>query len=445
MKKFAIILLTILVTLDSGMLAQEGKKWTLEECISYALEQNITVRKQGLSNQSLNYLADQAKAQRLPSANASINQSFKWNRPYTTNDGITEYGTGFEESSGTSYTVNTGVTVFNASRITNQIKQTQLDMEGGKYDLETIRENISLQILNAFLQVIFAEEQVNNSRKQIESTTEQVNLATERLNLQVISQSDYLQVKSQLASEKLNLANAASQLAISKVILMQLMEIPVTESFEVAKPDMESTLNQQRFPLVQEIFDTALVIKPEIKSAAIDKEIASLDEKIARAGYYPVLSASAGISTNAEFGGKSTYGDQMDNMLSPSAGLSLSIPIYQRKQIKTNVALAKIGYETASLSEVETRNQLRKKIEQACQDVKSAQTEYEASVEKYSSTRESALLSDEKFTNGLINSVDYLVSKTNLIVSESELLQSKFNLIFSYKILDFYTGKPLTL
>jgi outer membrane protein len=109
------------------------------------------------------------------------------------------------------------------------------------------------------------------------------------------------------------------------------------------------------------------------------------------------------------------------------------------------VALAKIGYETASLSEVETRNQLRKKIEQACQDVKSAQTEYEASVEKYSSTRESALLSDEKFTNGLINSVDYLVSKTNLIVSESELLQSKFNLIFSYKILDFYTGKPLTL
>ncbi|MDP4222829.1 MAG: TolC family protein, partial [Bacteroidota bacterium] len=137
--------------------------------------------------------------------------------------------------------------------------------------------------------------------------------------------------------------------------------------------------------------------------------------------------------------------DQLNNGISPSMGLSLSIPIYEKKQVKTNVALAKIGYQDAELSEIDTRNALRKNIEQACVDVSSAQVKYEASLENYQATSESAALSDEKFRQGIINSVDYLVSKTNLIVSESELLQSRFNLIFSYKVLDFYSGIQLTL
>jgi outer membrane protein len=388
-----------------------------------------------LSNQSLDYLASQARAQRLPSASASVNQNFNWLRN----------GNGFSGSTSTSYGVNTGITLFNTSKVSNQIKQAQLDVEGGNYNLETLRENVSLQILDAFLQVIYAEEQVKNTENQILSTTQQLNLAEERMNIQIISKADYLQVKSQLASEKLNMANATSQLAIAKVNLMQLMEIPVTDSFEVAKPDLDGTLNQERNPLVQEVYDTALVIKPEIKYAAINTQMAQLDQKIAMADYYPVLSASAGIKTGAAFNSSPSYDSQLDNNLAPSAGLSLSIPIYQRKTVKTRVALAKIGYETATLSETDTRNQLRKKIEQACQDVKSAQSKYEASTEKYNATRESSAISDEKFINGLINSVDYQVSKTNLIVAESELLQSKFNLIFSYKILDFYTGKPLAL
>jgi outer membrane protein len=133
------------------------------------------------------------------------------------------------------------------------------------------------------------------------------------------------------------------------------------------------------------------------------------------------------------------------NGISPGAGFSLSVPIFQKKQVKTSVAVAKLGYNDAELSEIDTKNQLRKNIEQACLDVTSAQIEYEASIEKYNATEESAALSEEKFKQGIINSVDYLVSKTNLIVAESQLLQSKYNLIFSYKILDFYMGIPLSL
>jgi outer membrane protein len=135
----------------------------------------------------------------------------------------------------------------------------------------------------------------------------------------------------------------------------------------------------------------------------------------------------------------------LGNQISPSVGVGISIPIFQKNQAKANITLAKIGYESAELDETNTRNQLRKEIEQACLDVVSAQSQYDASNEQYESTAESYALAEEKFKQGLINSVDFLFEKTNLIVAESQTLQAKYNLIFSYKILDFYSGIPIAL
>jgi len=418
--------------------AQQDSIWTLEKCINYSFERNIQIRKSVLSNQKSGLYSDQAKAQRLPSASGSIGQNFNWSKN-------TSGGSGFTGSSGSSYSVNTGITIYNASRLSNLIKQAELDMEVGKYSLETTKESISLNILNAFLQILYAEEQVKNSQKQIESTTGELNLAAERLSLKSISISDYAQVKSQLASEKLTLANSESQLSITKINLMQLMELPMNPNFNVEQPDLGASLNQNRIPDVKTVYETALSIKPQVKGAAVNKKIAEIDEKVARSGYFPTLSASAGISSGYSTTATDIYFNQLNNSIRPSAGFTLSIPIYQKKQIKTSIAVAKIGYQDAELSETDTKNQLRKNIEQACLDVTSAQIEYEATIEKYKATKESAALAKEKFTQGMINSVDYVVSKTNLIVAESELLQSKFNLIFSYKILDFYMGIPLSL
>jgi outer membrane protein len=438
MKKISLISIILLAVHFCASAQQEGP-WTLEMCIDYALSRNIQVRKTELTNQRLELSAEQTKAQRLPSASASVSQNFNWSKSSAT------VSSGLTGSNGSSYSVSSGITIFNASRITNLIKQADLDIKSGLLTLETTKESISLNILNAFLQVLYAEENVKNTQKQIESTTSQLNLASERLAMQVISQSDYAQVKSQLASEKLTLANAESQLAIAKVSLMQLMELPVAADFQISHPDLSASLNQKRVPDVKAVYETALAIKPQIENAAVNKEIAALDEKVAKAGYYPTLSASAGISSSFSSLGTDNYLTQINDGIRPSAGFSLAIPIYQRKQVKTSIESAKIGYKDAELSETDTRNQLRKSIEQACQDVTSAQIEYEASLEKYNATLESSTLSDEKFRQGIINSVDYLVSKTNLIVAESQLLQSKFNLIFSYKILDFYTGIPFTL
>jgi outer membrane protein len=438
MKKWLSILILLLLVDRVSVFSQQDSVWTLEKCIQYALKQNIQVRKNELSINSSELYADQAKAQKLPSLSASVSQNFNWSKSNGTGSGLTA-------ANGSSYSANSSVTLFNSSRLNNLIKQAELDIKSASYTLETSKESISLSLLNGFLQVLYAKEQVKNSEKQIESTESQLNLASERLALKAISQADYSQVKSQLASEKLTLANAKSQLAIAKVTLMQLMELPVTSSFDIADPDLEAQLNQQRFPDVKKVYETALEIKPQIKNAEINKEIASIDEKVAKAAYYPVVSASAGLSSSYSSLSSDDYFGQIDNGIKPSVGLSLSIPIYQKKQVKTSVAVARIGYQNAELSEIDTKNQLRKSIEQACQDVSSAQMEYEANIENFGSTKESTALSEEKFNQGIINSVDYLVSKTNLIVAESKLLQSKYNLIFSYKILDFYMGIPLTL
>lgn len=436
----------LIIFLFSGILvsAQDSdttKTWNLNDCIDYALNQNIQVRKSNLVNLSNQVNAEQAQAQKLPSLNASVRQNFSWANTADATTGEEK----FTGSNSSSYSVNSSMVLYNASKLNNLIKQAELDLESGKYDSETVKESVTLSILSAYLQVLFNEEQVKNAQNQLDATTEQLDYAEQRLTLGIISQSDYLQVKSQLATDKLTLANAHSQLSIAKVNLMQLMELPVTRDFNIAQPNLGESVNKNIYPGPSEVYNIALGIKPQIKSAEYQKESAALNEKVAAAGYYPTLSADAGIGTGYNVHATQGYFGQLSDQFSPSVGLSLSIPIFQKKQVKSSVAQAKISYQNAELAEIDTKNQLRKEIEQVCVDVISSQTEYEASSEQYASTLESYKLAEEKFNNGLINSVDFLFEKINLITAESQLLQSKFNLIFNYKILDFYSGVPIEL
>ncbi|HPF51475.1 MAG TPA: TolC family protein [Draconibacterium sp.] len=412
------------------------KKWTLSDCINYALNENIQVRQSILSNMSSEVSKEQAQAQKLPSLSASARQNFTWSN-------TTDYTTGessFKGSNSRSLSMNSSITIYNGLRLTNLIKQAELDLQAGLYDSETIKESITISILNAFLQVVANEENVKNARTQLDATTEQLQLSEARLESGIISRSDYLQVKSQLASEKLSLANAESQYTMSKVNLMQLMELPVDDNFEIDRPELNGSIDQGLQPVAADVYAIALEIKPQVKSVEYQKESASLNEKISKAGYLPTVSADAGLSS----GFNSSIG-QLGNQVTPTLGVAVSVPIFQKKQVKSSVAKAKINYQNAELNEINTKNQLRKEIEQTCADVIAAQTQYEASLESYTSTQESYALAEERFNNGLINSVDFLFEKTNLIVAQNELLKSQFSLIFNYKILDFYLGNPITL
>lgn len=440
--KTSLLIAGFLIFFSGFTVNAQNKVWTLEECINYALSKNIQIKKTELSNDRNQLNANQAQSNRLPSVNASVSQNFNWGKGFDSTTGT--YRSSGSNSS--NYSLSSSVSLFNGQKLDNKIKQAELDLQSGRFNSEAVKESVGLNILNAYLQVLYAIESVSNAEKQIVSTTEQMNLAKERMDLGVISMSDYLQIKSQLASEKSTLASAQSSLSMGKITLMQLMELPVDANFEITSPNLERLLVDSSQPNAQEIYNLALGIKPQIKSAELDKESAKLDVEIAKADVLPSLSMNAGLSAGYSSLTKSSgYAQQLKDKLNPSVGFSLSIPIFQKKQIKTNIASANISVTDAELTEINTKNDLRKNIEQACADVVSAKSNYVASQEQDEATQESYDVSAEKYAQGLLNSVDFLIQKTNLITSESKFLQSKYKFIFSYKILDFYKGISLTL
>ena len=438
------LLVTGFLIIFSGFTGNaQNKVWTLEECINYALSKNVQVQKTMLTNDRNQLTVVQAQANRLPSLNASASENFSWSKTFDYNTGL--YGSS-SGSNNTSFSVNSSVSIYNGQKLANKIKQAQLDLESGKYNSDAVKESIGLSILNAYLQLLYDYENVSNAEKQIVSTTEQLNLAKERMDLGVISVSDYLQIKSQLATEKSTLASAQSQLAMGKVTLEQLMELPVDPSFEISSPNLDKLLVDTPIPDAQEIFNQALGIKPQIKNAELAKESAKVGVEIAKADALPSVSMNGGMGTSYSSLSKDVaFTTQVKEKVSPQIGLSMQIPIFQKKQVRTNIATANIAVTDAELTEISTRNDLRKSIEQACADVASAKSQYSASLESKQSAQESLDVATEKYQQGLINSVDYLIQKTNLITSESKLLQSKFSLIFSYKVVDFYKGVSLEL
>ena len=447
--RLSAFLFSMLLSISTGsFLSAQDKIWTVDDCIQYALDKNIQVQK-ALVNNSINEEdLKLAKSLWYPSLSSSVRQNFNWNNVSNSTTGSTV----FKGTDGVNISASSGMTVSNGSKIRNSVKQSETNFEADKYNTEVIKETVSLSVLNAYLQVLYAEEQVKNNQDQISSLEGQLTLAGERLKLGAIANSDYLQVKSQLATEKQTLAISQSQLAINRITLMQIMEFPISNNFQIFHPNLDSLINQKRTPDPVEIYQTALGIKPEVKNAELAKKSSQIGIEIAKASHYPNVSLNAGVSSS--YSGYQTsfstsykpgsFGSQLSNNISPSIGLSASIPIYLNRQIKTNVAIAKLNSNNAELNEFNTKDILRRAIEQSCQDVISSQIEYEASVEAYQAVKESFDVASEKYNQGIMSPVDFLIQKTTFIATESSFLQSKYKLIFSYKVLDFYSGQPLS-
>nr|WP_321452868.1 TolC family protein [uncultured Carboxylicivirga sp.] len=441
--KIANTLLILFLSLSSIMAQQTETTdtWTLEKCINHALSQNIQVQQTLLNNLSNQVDVEQAKANKLPSLNAAVSYSASW----SDNDNANSWESDYRDVQSNNYSLNSNVTLFNSGKLKNLVEQAKTDLEAGVYDSEAVKETISLNVLNAFMQVIFNQENVENARFQMEATQEQAQYAEERYNAGVVSKSDYLQVKSQLATEKSNLITAKSDLAIAKVNLMQMMLLPVSNDFEISYPELDEDINQNIIPDATEVYAISAEIRPSLKSAEYQMKSAEINERIAKAGYMPTLSANAGLSTGYSNALDETFTNQLNDRFTPNIGLTLSIPIFQNKQVKSSVAKARINYQTAELTQKDEQNTLRMNIEQVCVDVITSQYSYEANQEVFESNEESYALAEEKYKNGLMNSVDFIFEKNNLIQAQSTLLQAKYKLLFNYKILDFYKGQDITL
>lgn len=425
----------------------QNRIWTFQQCLDTALQRNISLNQSRLNTDLSLITLEQSKANRFPnlSANARDGVSFGRSVNPTTNQYVER------TTNSSSFGMSTGVDLFNGFQISRTILQNKMNLDAVKTDIENVRNQVTLNITTAYLQLLFQYEILKSAKNQAEATAIQVDRTQKMVNAGKVPESNLFTIRSQQATDNLAVVNAQGQLDLGKVTLEQLMEIPVTDSFEVKIPDLVEPsllLNQTN----QEIYNKALTIQPQIAGASIRTNSALLGIKISEGARYPSIglsgSANSNYSVSSRTGINSAVNDspffpQLWNNLGESIGLNLSIPIYSNRQIKSNIERAKINALSAQLDEQNTRLQLRKTIEQSYTDLRNSIKKYEATKEQISAAELSYQNMERKYNVGMSTATDYLIEKNNYFQAQSNGIQAKYDYIFKSKILDFYQGKPM--
>lgn len=437
-----LILIQFIILIIPGLLKAQEQAYTLEACINYAWENSTEISRANNSVGIQNANLEQSKAERAPNLFMNGSQTFSSSRNYETS----ETGGSWNQNSSSmlSLSLNSQITLYNGAKLKNTIAQNKTKLAASETDIQTQKELISLNILSAYINALLVRENVKNSESQLQSTKKQFELAQVRKSAGIISASDFLNIKSQYASDKALFVNAKNTLRINLVALMQLMNMPINDSFSIQEPNIEALVKIAPKSDANLIYTIALGLQPSIVSANLSLESAKMDIRIAQADALPQLSlgGSLGSGYNSDMSGVN-FGEQISNKINPSIGLSLSIPIFQRKKVKTAVKIANIQTQNEALKLIDLKNDLRKYIEQACIDSQIASSNYLALQEQYDAENEAYQLSDEMFTQGMINSVDFLTSKNNLVNAENKLTQAKYNVLLQNKIIDYYLGNPI--
>ncbi len=443
LKKGIVFILSFIMF--ATVLAQP-QAWTFQQCLDTALHRNITVNQSRLSNELNKVSLEQYKANRIPSVNASANEALNLGKNIdpTTNSFVTE------AYHSTNMGISSSYNLFNGLQNANTIRQYRLTVEAGQYDIEKAKNDVTLNITTGYLQVLFANEILSVAKSQAEATAVQVDRTAKMVDAGKSPESDLLQIKSQFATDNLAVITAQNQLDLAKVTLMQLMEIPITDQFNVVVPEMTEP-SAVILQTNEEIYKKSLDVLPQISSAAIKTNATLMALKVTEGARWPRLNFGANLNTNFASSRKKgnvnpqgyPFFEQLWDNIGQSFSLGLSIPIYSNRQIKSNIDRAKINSMTAQLNEQNTKNVLRKSIEQTYTDLKAAIKKYEATKEQLSAVKSVYENAQKKFDVGVMTATDFLIQKNNYEQSQSNLIQAKFDYIFKGKILDFYQGKEI--
>jgi outer membrane protein len=434
-----IFLIAIMIAMFVQGKAQE--KWSLQKCIDYALENNIVIRQYELNSRYQDNEFKQARYNRLPNMSANVSQGINFGRSETLEGTFDNF-----TSANTSAGVNANVLIWRGGTLNNTIRQNEFALKSSLENLQKAKDDIMLSIASEYLNVLFAMELIKVAESQVEQTMKQIERTKKLVEAGKIAEGALLEVQSQLARESLDVVNRKNTLQIATLNLAQLLELDDYSSFGIEVPEIPELKAQVNLMNAKVVFDKAVEVRPEIKSAEYQLKSSEVQLEIAQGGKMPTLSASAGIS-NYYFGSENApaFADQIENNLSENVGMNLSIPIFSRYQNRTNVENSKIQILNSELELESAKKQLRKQIEQAYVNAVAALERYNANKVAVNSMQESFRYIEEKFTVGRVNSVEYNDSKTRLAIAESDLIQAKYEFIFRSKILDFYNGIPIEL
>ena len=415
-----------------------AEEWTLERCIAYAREKNLTVQSAEVALSSAEADIKQASAERIPSLSASISQGLTHARRDAQSRPDAYAYTG-------NYQLSSSMTLYNGGRLNNTLSQKKTDAQARRYDTERTRNDIELAVTRAYLQILYARESVRINESTVETSLRQVERSRGLYKAGSIAASDLAQIESQYASDKYQLVTAQNTLAQSLLDLKQLLELDAGYDFRVHFPEIDDAQVCAPIPSSMEVYRTALELMPEVKSKQLGIESAKIGEKIARAGSIPSVSLSAGIGTGHATTSSDAFARQIDHSLSENVGLSVSIPIFNHRSARTAVEKARLESISADISLQSTQKELLSTIESLWQDAVSAQSRYRAAEEKLTSAQKSYDLVSRQFDKGMKNTVELLQEKNNYLSAQLESTQAKYQAVLSIKLLNFYRNQPIEL
>lgn len=429
-----------------GISAQE--MWDLQSCIDYALEQNITIRKNRVTAESAQIDVKTAKAALFPSLSFSTSQQVV-NRPYQEKSNMVSGNEIISSSSKTSYNGNYGLnaswTLYNGSKRLKTIKQEQLNNQVAELDVSTSENSIQESIAQIYIQILYAAESVRVNENTLQVSIAQRDRGQQLLDAGSIAKSDFAQLEAQVSADRYQLVTAQTTLQDYKLQLKQLLELDGENEMNIYLPALSDENVLTPLPTKRDIYISALAIRPEIEAGKLNIEASELGIDIAKSSYFPTISLSAGIGTNHTSGSDFTFAEQVKNGWNNSIGLSVSVPIFNNRQTKSAVQKAKLQRETSMLSLLEEQKALYKTIEGLWLDANSAQQQYAAANAKLRSTQTSYELISEQFNLGMKNTVELLTEKNNLLQAQQEQLQAKYMAILNTQLLKFYQGDKLEL
>lgn len=424
------------------------KQWTLQQCIDYALDKNITIKMNKINAESTEIDTKTAKAAFFPSLNASIGQRIV-NNPFSENNTIIDGDKITSSQSKTSYNGSYGIdaswTLYNGGRRIKTLKQQEVAQEIANLDVTKSENSIQESILQNYIQILYANEAVKINESTLEVSKAECERGLQLLNSGKLSKADYAQLEAQYSNNKYMLVTSQATLANYKLQLKQLLEIDGETDFDIVIPEFNNTDVLTPIPSKNDIYQAALAYRPEIQSMKLNIEQSDLNIDIAKAGYIPTLSLSAGIGTSHTNGNDFTFAEQMKTNWNNSIGVTLSIPILNNRQTKSSIQKAKLEKQTSQLQLINEQKTLYKTIEGLWLDAVNSQQQYEAANEKLKSSRISYELVSEQFNLGMKNTVELLTEKNNYISAQQEVLQSKYMTIMNITLLNFYKNGDIKI
>ena len=441
MKKIVICALCIV---HCALLGAQPHLWSLRECCDYAVEHNISIKQQQNQRRQQELTLSTSKNSRLPDLSGSVGQNFSFGRGLTAQNTYSNTNT-----SSTSFSLGTSMPIFTGFQIPNQIKLDQLNLEAATADLEKAKNDIRMQVAQAYVQILYDMEIAEVAHRQIEIDSMQVVRLQAFVDNGKAAEAELSQQKATLANSRLTATQADNNTRLAILSLTQLLELPTPDGFAIVKPNLDelvglSGLSELITP--DQIYAEALGVKPEIISQELKLKGTEHSIKIAQAGNLPTLSLSGGLGTNyyTTSGFKSdAFGTQLKNNFSQYIGLNLNVPIFNRFQTRNNIRNARINQENQQLALENTKKTLYKDIQQVYYNALNAQSKEKSSEEALKSTKDAFQLMQAKYENGKATITEFNESKNTYLKSESDLVQARYENLYQHALIEFYRGKDL--